>query len=153
MKGRRIKIPTGFLFIVAGAPKNKNPYEKFLFRFILMFDFNSVEKYLREGGNAETIAKAFADELNRAVAVVEDEQDLEDARGYLVEAWNGYMDAYFRHRKLPKGYAIEDFYFEDEQVEKMMERIVGMIPVVDKICDIGNKSNETLRSFYDKFGI
>lgn len=118
-----------------------------------MFNFNDVEKYLREGGNAETIAKAFADELNRAVAVVEDEQDLDEHRSFLVEAWNDYMDAYFRHHKLPNGYTIEDFYFEDEQVERMMERIVEMVPVVDKICDIGNKSSDTVRNFFDKFGI
>ena len=43
------------------------------------FDFNKIEKYLRNGGDASVIANAFADKLNAVINTMKAENDLTDA--------------------------------------------------------------------------
>ena len=118
-----------------------------------MYNFNDIEKYLREGGDVETIAKAFTDELNRAIAVVEDENDLEICKESLIEAWNDYINTYFKHKKLPKGYTVKDFHLNSKEIDEITKILAEMVPVVDRVCELGNKSTDTVKDFFTKFGI
>ena len=55
------------------------------------YDFNNIERYLADGGNAEELANAFASKLNAAI----EENKRADALEELTKAWNAYVDVRF----------------------------------------------------------
>ena len=140
------------------------------------FDFNKIEKYLRNGGDASVIANAFADKLNAVINTMKAENDLTDAAEKVSLAWNDYINIYFGINKLPDETVLEDWYMEADEVGKLIDTVIKIFPVAKKYTDmIDNASrwtekiiNETkktiknppsdnfentLKSFYKKYGI
>ena len=125
------------------------------------FDFNNVEKYLREGGDPESIAKAFADKLNMTIHAIDDEDTLNGANSEVVDAWNDYVDIYFGIHKLPAETKIGDFYINEEDVEYFMNTIVKLLPAVHKYSMTLNnileptktKVNDVINDFFIKYNI
>lgn len=140
------------------------------------FDFNKIEKYLRNGGDASVIANAFADKLNAVINTMKAENDLTDAAEKVSLAWNDYINIYFGINKLPDETVLEDWYMEADEVGKLIDTVIKLFPVAKKYTDmIDNASrwtekiiNETkktiknppsdnfentLKSFYKKYGI
>ena len=140
------------------------------------FDFNKIEKYLRNGGDASVIANAFADKLNAVINTMKAENDLTNAAEKVSLAWNDYINIYFGINKLPDGTMLEDWYMEADEVGKLIDTVIKLFPVAKKYADmIDNASrwtekiiNETkntiknppsdnfentLKSFYKKYGI
>ena len=140
------------------------------------FDFNKIEKYLRNGGDASVIANAFADKLNAVINTMKAENDLTDAAEKVSLAWNDYINVYFGINKLPDETVLEDWYMEADEVGKLIDTVIKLFPVAKKYADmIDNASrwtekiiNETkntiknppsdnfentLKSFYKKYGI
>ena len=96
------------------------------------FDFNNIEKYLREGGNPEAIAKAFADKLNVTIHTIDDEKSLNKAGEKVSIAWNDYANVYFGTHKLPNNTILEDWYITADDVKTLMEGLIKIVPAVDK---------------------
>lgn len=125
------------------------------------FDFNNIEKYLREGGDPESIAKAFADKLNTVIHTIDDEDTLNDANSEVVGAWNDYVDIYFGIYKLPSETKVEDFYINEEDVEYFMNTIIKLLPAVHKYSmTLSNilepaktKVNDIANDFFIKYNI
>lgn len=140
------------------------------------FDFNKIEKYLRNGGDASVIANAFADKLNAIINTMKAENDLTDAAEKVSLAWNDYINIYFGMNKLPDGTVLEDWYLEADEVGKLINTVIKLFPVAKKYADIVDNTttwaekviNEakntiknppsdnfenTLKSFYKKYGI
>ncbi len=96
------------------------------------FDFNNIEKYLREGGNPETIANAFADKMNLILAVMNDENALTESAEKVCKAWNDYVVSYFKVNSLPANSKQEDWYISVGEVKDIMDLLVRILPVINK---------------------
>ena len=132
------------------------------------FDFNNLEKYLRDGGDPEAIAKAFADRLNTTIRAIDDEDALKDASIEVAEAWNDYVEVYFGTHKLPAGTILDDWYINEHDVNTIMDTLVKTIPAVDKYMkafdsfssviqpkanDAKDKISNIVDDFFSKYGI
>ncbi len=104
------------------------------------FDFNNIEEYLRKGGDPETIANAFAKNLNSVLAILEDESSLKEATSDLKKAWDNYVDVYFDRHSLPANTSIKDWYMEEEEVENIFSAIINVTPYLDKWMSLLDKS-------------
>lgn len=101
------------------------------------FNFNDIEAYLRNGGDPETIANAFADKLNLALATIEDESALDDAAKNVVNAWNNFADVFFGINKLPKNSKITDWKLASaDDVIGIMEALIQIIPVINHYAEL-----------------
>lgn len=114
------------------------------------FDFNNIEKYLREGGDPEAIAKAFADRLNTTIRVIDDEESLKKTSEKVSTAWNDYINVYFGTHKLPVDTVIEDWYINDTDVNAIMDSLVRVIPTVDKYIKIVENFNSAIQPTKNK---
>ena len=128
------------------------------------YNFNDVEKYLREGGNATKLAQAFADTLNNALAKVQEENKLDEKAIVFADAWNAYIDEYFKNHSVPENYTVADMYLNTKDVHYLMDQVLKFIPLLDKLgnlFEVGavqvskskNKVEDTVDKFFDKFGI
>ena len=140
------------------------------------FDFNKIEKYLRNGGDASVIANAFADKLNAIINTMKAENDLTDAAEKVSLAWNNYINIYFGINKLPDETVLEDWYMEANEVSKLIDTVIKLFPVAKKYTDMidnasrwtekivnetkktiknsnDNNFENTLKSFYKKYSI
>ena len=108
------------------------------------FDFNNIEKYLREGGNPETIAKAFADKLNITIHTIDDEKSLNKAMEKISVAWNDYVNIYFGIHKLPTSTILEDWYITTDDVKVLMDSLVKFIPTIDKYLKTVENLNDII---------
>ena len=140
------------------------------------FDFNNIEKYLREGGNPETIAKAFADRLNTTIHAIDDESNLNKASADVADAWNSYVNVYFGIHKLPAGTIVEDWYINNNDIDTIIDTLVKTIPAINKYAKAldnfssaifqpakmtanntavktKNKVNDIVDDFFSKYGI
>lgn len=143
------------------------------------FDFNNIEKYLREGGDASIIANAFANKLNATINTMKAEKDLKSVGEKVSIAWNEYIDTYFGINKLPDGSILEDWYLDADEVGQVVDSAVKFIPMLKKYSDILSKISDvtektiietkknipvatksindtfesTLNSFFKKYGI
>jgi len=128
------------------------------------YNFNDVEKYLRDGGDATKLAQAFADTLNEALAQVQKENKLDAKATAFADAWNAYIDEYFKNHDIPENYVVADMYLNTKDVNYLMEQVVRIIPLLDKLngfFEIGaaqvskskSKVEDTVDKFFDKFGI
>lgn len=101
------------------------------------FNFNDIETYLRNGGSPETIANAFADKLNLALATIEDESALDDAAKNVVNAWNNFADVFFGINKLPKNSKIEDWKLTSaDDVIGIMDALIQILPVINHYAEL-----------------
>lgn len=101
------------------------------------FNFNDIEAYLRNGGDPETIANAFADKLNLALATIEDESALDDAAKSVVNAWNNFADVFFGINKLPKNSKITDWKLASaDDVIGIMDALIQIIPVINHYAEL-----------------
>jgi len=101
------------------------------------FNFNDIETYLRNGGDPETIANAFADKLNLALATIEDESALDDAAKNVVDAWNNFADVFFGINKLPKNSKIDDWkFFSTDDVIGVMEVLIQILPIFSHYAEL-----------------
>jgi len=128
------------------------------------YNFNDVEKYLRNGGDAVELAQAFADTLNNALAKFQKESKLDEKANGLAAAWNAYIDEYFKNHDVPENYVVADMYLNTKDVNYVMEQVLKFIPLLDKLnglFEVGaeqvskskNKVEDTVDKFFDKFGI
>ena len=135
------------------------------------FDFNNLEKYLRDGGDPEAIAKAFADRLNTTIRAIGDEDALHDAALNVTESWNDYVEIYFGTHKLPDGTILDDWYIHEKDVNIIMDTFVKILPAVDKymkaldsfnsaiqpakikVNDTKDKVSNIVDDFFSKYGI
>lgn len=128
------------------------------------YNFNDVEKYLRDGGDATKLAQAFADTLNNALAKVQEENKLDEKAIAFADAWNAYIDEYFKNHDVPENYVIADMYLNTKDVHYLMDQVLKFIPLLDKLgnlFEVGavqvskskNKVEDTVDKFFDKFGI
>jgi hypothetical protein len=132
------------------------------------FDFNDVERYLRDGGKPEDIANAFAEKLNSIIKVIDNEDNFNDSRDALVDAWNEYIQNYFNRYKLPDGTLIEDWYINIDDIDVITDTLVKVIPLFYKYMNfvedvsqsvkksntvIKSKTNNTINDFFNKYHI
>jgi len=128
------------------------------------YNFNDVEKYLRDGGDATKLAQAFADTLNNALAQVQKENKLDEKATAFADAWNAYVDEYFKTHDIPNNYVVADMYLNDRDVTYIMEQVLKFIPLFDKLnglFEVGaeqvskskGKVEDTVDKFFNKFGI
>ena len=101
------------------------------------FNFNDIETYLRNGGSPETIANAFADKLNLALATIEDESALDDAAKNVVNAWNNFADVFFGINKLPKNSKIADWKLASaDDIIGIMDALIQILPVINHYAEL-----------------
>ena len=128
------------------------------------YNFDDIAKYLRDGGDATKLAQAFADTLNEALAQVQKENKLEAKATAFADAWNAYIDEYFKHNDVPENYVVADMYLNTKDVNYLMEQVLKFIPLLDKLnglFEMGaeqvskskNKVEDTVDKFFNKFGI
>ena len=135
------------------------------------FDFNNLEKYLRDGGDPEAIANAFADRLNTTIRAIDDEDALNNASLKVAEAWNDYAKVYFGIHKLPTGTILDDWYINERDVNTIMDTLIKTTLAVDKYMkaldsfssiiqpakikanDAKEKVNNIVDDFFSKYGI
>ena len=95
------------------------------------YDFNDINKYLREGGSPEDIAKAFADSLNKAIESNSQIEKLSEKALQICDDWQEYVDLYFITHRIPSGFVVSDFYLKREELGKVMDALVEMAKVVN----------------------
>lgn len=128
------------------------------------FNFNDVEKYLRDGGDPTKMAQAFADTMNKALAKVQEESKLGQKAEAFANAWNAYIDEYFKTHDVPNNYVVADMYLNDRDVTYIMEQFLKLIPLLDKLggwfefetkqmSKSKDKVEDTVNKFFNKFGI
>lgn len=99
------------------------------------YDFNNINKYLREGGNPEDIARAFADSLNKAIEINSQAEKLSEKASQICDDWQEYADLYFITHRVPSGFVVSDFYLKREELEKIMDALVEMAPWIREAMD------------------
>ena len=99
------------------------------------YDFNDINKYLREGGSPEDIAKAFADSLNEAIEINSRTEKLNEKASKVCNDWQEYADLYFITHRVPSGFVVSDFYLKREELEKIMDALVEMAPWIREAMD------------------
>lgn len=117
-------------------------------------DFNNVEEFIRNGGDAQAIAQAFADNLNQVLARIEEEKAVGQKCEKVVEIWNDFVDAYFKVNKLPETTVNADFYLTDADVMKLIETFVQIVPMIVKygsaIESFANNAEKIINTKSDK---
>ena len=91
------------------------------------YNFNELDKYLRDGGNPEEIAQAFADKLNKAIAVNSNTKKLDEKAKIFCNAWDEYVDLYLSIRGLPKGTSTSDFHLTPAELKKIMDALTDNV--------------------------
>ena len=131
---------------------------------MMNYNFTDVEKYLRDGGKPEDMMNAFADLMNKSLAIIRREDKLRKANTNLVKAWNEYMAEYFTTHNLPNGYTLEDWEMNENEMDAVMKRLIEILPVLaqytgmlktasKKIEKSMNNSRDVISDFFDKFDI
>ena len=113
------------------------------YRKPMNYNFNELDKYLHEGGDPEVIAKAFADSLNSAIAANSNTKKLNEKATKFCDAWQEYVDVYFTTHRVPTGSVVSDFYLKPGELDKIMEALVEILPLLDAY-------NEIMGNVYDK---
>ena len=131
---------------------------------IMNYDFNNVDKFLREGGKPEDVMNAFADVVNNSLATMRTENKLATIADKIAEAWNDYVDEYFTSHKLPTGYTVADWYIDGKDVSNLIEKLISVVPTIEKWFDTlnagakqlkttTNNTKDVVADFFTKFGI
>lgn len=139
------------------------------------YNFNEVDKFLRNGGDPQAISQAFADAVNQSLASIRNENKMKDVTRNLKDAWNNYMDEFFKYNEMPRGYTMEDWYMSNEEIESIMKQLIDVLPTLAKYLGLFNdttirkiedktksnirpaekpsRSHDAIADFFDKFGI
>ena len=131
---------------------------------MMNYNFNDVEKYLRDGGKPEDMMNAFADLMNKSLATIRREDQLKEANINLMKAWNKYMAEYFTVHDLPNGYTLEDWEMSENEMDAVMKRLIEILPILaqytgmlktasKKIEKSVNNSRDVISDFFNKFDI
>lgn len=131
---------------------------------MMNYNFNDIEKYLRDGGKPEDMMNAFADLMKKSLATIRREDKLKEANINLVKAWNAYMAEYFTAHDLPKGYTLEDWKMNECEMDAVMKRLIEILPVLAQYGDFVktttkkieksvNNSRDVISDFFNKFDI
>lgn len=128
------------------------------------YNFNDIEKYLNDGGDPQKLAQAFADTLNEALAQVQKKNKLEEKATAFANAWNAYIDEYFKFHDVPENCVVADMYLNTKDVNYLMEQVLKFIPLLDKlnglfemgveqVSNSKDKVEDTISKFFAKYGI
>lgn len=131
---------------------------------MMNYNFNDVEKYLRDGGKPEDMMNAFADLMNKSLATIRREDKLKEANTNLMKAWNEYMAEYFATHELPNGYTLDDWKMNEYEMDAVMKRVIEILPVLAQYSDFVktttkkieksvNNSRDVISDFFNKFDI
>ena len=133
-------------------------------------DFNNVEKYIREGGNPEEIAQAFADQLNTVLQHIEAEEAVGTKATEVIHVWKDFVKAYFHVNPIPENSKVEDFFMSEGDPQKLLETFVQVVPMFVKYGSVlenlatstekilntkvdKNAFSDTMENFFRKFNI
>lgn len=99
------------------------------------YDFDMERLLETFDGDAEKLANAFADELNKALATHRHMEAINNASQDVADAWNNFVDTYFGVYDVPSGFAVEDFMLaheNDNTAISLLEFLVKCGPVLVK---------------------
>ena len=63
---------------------------------------------------------------------IEEEKAVGEKSHKVAEIWNDFVDAYFAVNTLPENTANKDFYLTDEDIMKLIETFVQIVPMIVK---------------------
>ena len=115
---------------------------------LLVYNFNDLEKMLRDGVSADEIAQAFTKNLNSAIDAVKP-TPMEIAGEDLAKAWNRMVDLYLEDNDAPSFIDnTDDLYVSSETATKLfldsMELLHKVAPLWDLFAELGNLENDEL---------
>ena len=107
-----------------------------------MYNFNDLEKMLRDGVSADEIAQAFTKNLNSAIDAVKP-TPMEIAGEDLAKAWNRMVDLYLENNDAPSFIDdTDDLYVSGETATRLftdsMELLHKVAPLWDLIAELGS---------------
>ena len=113
-----------------------------------MYNFNDLEKMLREGITADEIAQAFTKNLNNAIDAVKP-TPMEIGGEDLAKAWNRMVDLYLEDNDAPSFIEdTDDLYVSGETATKLfidsMELLHKVAPLWDLIAELGSVEDDEL---------
>lgn len=79
------------------------------------------------GNDPEALANEFTKQLNTEL---KKKTALEESSKILCESWNSFLKSYFDVYPLPTEFTVEDFYLSIDELYKVIEWIVKMIPQI-----------------------
>ena len=79
------------------------------------------------GNDPEALANEFTKQLN---AELKKKTALEESSKTLCDVWKSFLKSYFEIYPLPNGLTIEDFYLSTDELYKIIEWIMKMIPQI-----------------------
>lgn len=110
------------------------------------YNFNDVDKYLREGGDPEAIAKAFADSLNAAIESNSKTKILSEKATKICDAWRDYVTTYFSSEDLPYSSVESDFLVEPKDIKALMDTLVELMPVFKPSLTMKKTNNDNKKN-------
>lgn len=143
---------------------------------MMTYDFDIKQMLDAFDGDAEKLANAFADELNRELAAKRHADDIAYAAQDVADAWNAFADVYFESHDVPAGFTINDFKLAEENdntAVSLMEFLVKAGPLVYKYgnalqelekvngkltqtvsgpTEVKDNFDTTMKKFFDKMG-
>ena len=93
-------------------------------------------------GDPEKLANAFADALNDKLAEKRKKDYINETAQDVACSWECFVDEYFEHNELPKGYYVEDLYVDAETVKVVLQLIVRALPYFQLIGEYADKLEE-----------
>ena len=115
---------------------------------LLVYNFNDLEKMLRDGITADEIAQAFTKNLNSAIDAVKP-TPMEIGGEDLAKAWNRMVDLYLEDNDAPSFIEdTDDLYVSGETATKLfidsMELLHKVAPLWDLITELGSVEDDEL---------
>lgn len=115
---------------------------------LLVYNFNDLEKMLRDGVSADEIAQAFTKNLNNAIDAVKP-TPMEIAGEDLAKAWNRMVDLYLEDNDAPSFIDdTDDLYVSGETATRLftdsMELLHKVAPLWDLIAELGSMEDDEL---------
>ncbi len=99
------------------------------------YDFDIKQMLAAFDGDAEKLANAFANELNKELAANRRKEDIAYAAQDVADTWNAFVDTYFDYYTVPKGFTVSDFKLADENdntAESVLEFLIKAGPLLRK---------------------
>ena len=119
-----------------------------------MYNFNDLEKMLREGVTADEIAQAFTKNLNSAIDAVKP-TPMEMAGVDLAKAWNHMIDLYLEDNDRPAFLDNDDdLYISGETATRLfkesMDLLNKMAPIWNAIASLAEDDDVKINNTLDK---
>ena len=126
------------------------------------YDFKMKNLLTLFGNNPEALANEFTKQLN---AELEKENALSEATTQFIKAWNNFCDKYFLKIKawnnfcdkyflkneIPKDYKVEDFYLKDTDPNRILNKIIERLPILEQTEKAINDFTKVFPNFVDKY--